>query len=122
MLVVLTDTRPYAALERLTTRVGFVLMLASVLLIEYYPALGTYDARSYVGNCGVSTDKNMLGVIVFVLSVGAFWLVLRLLSDKSQPDRARHFLPRGTLWLSAYRFWSWPTPLPLRLASSLGPD
>src|SRR5208283_874081 len=97
VLIVLTDTRPNAALERLITRVGFVLMPASVLLIKYYPDLGTYHARSYAGNCGVSTDKNMLGVTVFVLSVGAFWLVLRLLRDSSQPNRARHVLAQGTL-------------------------
>jgi len=97
VLIVVTDTRPITALERLITRVGFVLMPASVLLIKYYPDLGTYRARSYVGNCGVATDKNMLGVTVFVLSVGAFWLVLRLLSDKSRPDRARHFLAQATL-------------------------
>jgi glycosyltransferase involved in cell wall biosynthesis len=97
VLIVVTDPRPIAALEKLIARVGFGLMPTSVLLIKYFPDLGTYHARSYVGNCGVSTDKNMLGVTVFVLSVGAFWLVLRLLRDKSQPDRARHFLARGTL-------------------------
>jgi len=97
VLVVVTDARPSAALERLITRVGFVLLPASVLLIKYYRDLGTYHSRSYVGNCGVSTDKNMLGVSVFVLSMGAFWLVLRLLRDKSQPNRARHFLAQGTL-------------------------
>jgi glycosyltransferase involved in cell wall biosynthesis/O-antigen ligase len=97
VLIVLTDPRPKAALERLITRVGFVLMPASVLLIKYYPDLGRYHERSYAGNRGVSTDKNMLGVIVFVLSVGAFWLVLRLLRDSSQPNRARHFLAQGTL-------------------------
>src|SRR5258708_28217523 len=48
-------------------------------------------------NCGVSTDKNVLGVTVFVLSLGACWLVLSLLRDKSQPNRVRHFLARGTL-------------------------
>ncbi len=97
VLIVVTDTRPNAALERLITRVGFLFMPASVLLIKYYRDLGTYHALSYAGNCGVSTDKNILGVTVFVLSVGAFWLVLRLLRDSSQPNRARHFLAQGTL-------------------------
>ncbi len=97
VLIVVTDTWPNAALERLITRVGFVLMPASVLLIKYYPDLGTYHDWSYAGNCGVTTDKNMLGVTVFVLSLGAFWLVLKLLRDSSQPNRARHFLAQGTL-------------------------
>src|SRR5258708_15778872 len=39
----------------------------------------------------------MLGVTVFVLSLGACWVVLSLLRDKSQPNRVRHFLARGTL-------------------------
>ena len=99
VLIVVTDARPIAALGRFITRAGFVLLPASILLIKYYGDLGrTYDKWSgEAANCGVSTDKNMLGVTVFVLSLGACWLVLSLLRDKSQPNRVRHFLARGTL-------------------------
>src|ERR1700688_2030537 len=40
VLIVATDAQPTAALRRLFSRVGFVLLPASVLLIKYYPELG----------------------------------------------------------------------------------
>jgi O-antigen ligase len=99
-LIVVSDARPTAALGRLITRAGFVLMPISVLMIKYYGDLGrTYDKWSgELANCGASTGKNMLGVTVFVLSLGACWLFLRLLRDRNQPNFARHFLAKGTLF------------------------
>ena len=41
-LIVLTDANPFAALKRLMAQVGFVLIPASILLIKYYPGLGTH--------------------------------------------------------------------------------
>jgi exopolysaccharide production protein ExoQ len=99
VLIVVTDTQPTAALKRLITRTGFVLLPASILLIKYYGDLGrSYD--TWTGeptNCGVAATKNMLGVLTFVLALGAFWLVLRLIRDKNQPNRARHFIAQGAL-------------------------
>jgi len=46
---------------------------------------------------GVTTSKNWLGVIVFVLSVGALWCFLTLLQDKGYPNRSRHLVAQGTL-------------------------
>ena len=40
VLIVATDAQPTAALRRLFSRIGFVLLPASVLLIKYYPQLG----------------------------------------------------------------------------------
>jgi exopolysaccharide production protein ExoQ len=99
VLIVVTDAQPIAAIQRLITRVGFILMPASVLMIRYYGELGrTYDRWSgEPANCGVATDKNMLGVITFVLTLGACWLVLGLFRDKNQPNRARRLLARGIL-------------------------
>jgi len=99
VLVVVTDAQPTAALKRLITRTGFILLPASVLMIKYYGELGrAYD--TWTGeptNVGVTVTKNMLGVLTFVLSLGAFWLVLRLIRDKNQPNRARHFIAQGAL-------------------------
>ena len=99
VLIVVTDAQPTAALRRLITRIGFVLLPASVLMIKYYGDLGrTYDPWSGgVANCGVSITKNMLGVLTFVLALGAVWLVLRLIRDKNQPNRVRHLVAEGTL-------------------------
>jgi len=100
VLVVLTDEQPVAALRRLFSRVGFILLPISLLFIKYYPNLGrTYEAWSGAQMAiGVTLDKNLLGVITFVISLGAFWRILDLLkSDKKSPDRRRHLIAQGIL-------------------------
>jgi exopolysaccharide production protein ExoQ len=98
VLVVATDPKPVAALKRFFSRVGFLLLPVSVLLLKYYPVYGHgYDIWGNVTNTGVTTDKNMLGVLTFVVTLGTFWQVLGLLRDKQQPNRSRHLLAQGTL-------------------------
>jgi exopolysaccharide production protein ExoQ len=98
-LVVVTDPQAVAALRRLFSRVGFLLLPASVLLIKYYPHLG----RSYGAwageqhNTGVTPDKNLLGLITYVLTLGALWQVLRLWRRPYLPDRPRRLVAQCTL-------------------------
>ncbi len=73
VLIVVTDRQPVAAFERLFSRIGFLLLPASLLLIKYYGDLGGAYARAGDQNTGVSTNKNMLGVVVFVVSLGTLW-------------------------------------------------
>jgi O-antigen ligase len=71
-----------------------------MLLIKYYPYLGRgYDPWTGAQmNNGVAYDKNILGVITFVVLLGAVWQVLALLrSDERPPHRGRHLLAQGTL-------------------------
>ena len=100
ILVVLSDEQPVAALRRLFSRTGFILIPLSLLFIKYYPNLGT-DYDEWTGakaNHGVALNKNMLGVMTFVLLLGAVWRVLALLrSDEVHPDRRRHLLAQGML-------------------------
>jgi exopolysaccharide production protein ExoQ len=100
ILVVLTDEQPVAALRRLFSRTGFILIPLSLLFIKYYPNLGRgYDP--YSGQqlmTGVTDNKNMLGVITFVLLLGVFWRVLALLrKDETPSHRGRHLLAQGAL-------------------------
>jgi O-antigen ligase len=48
-------------------------------------------------NTGVTTNKNSLGLIVFLVSLGALWNVRALLMDKEAPNRARRLVAQGTL-------------------------
>jgi O-antigen ligase len=98
-LVVVTDAQPVAALRRLFSRVGFVLIPASVLLIKYYPYLGSaYDQwTGQRNNTGVTTNKNMLGVSIYVLALGALWQVLRLWRESSLPNRSRQLVAQCIL-------------------------
>jgi exopolysaccharide production protein ExoQ len=98
VLIIVTDTDPKMAFNRVLSRVGFVLLPASVLLIKYFPDLGRgfspWDGTPW--NTGVTTNKNTLGVIVLVLALGTLWNVLTLLRSKSQPSRGRHLLAQTT--------------------------
>jgi len=99
VLIVATDAQPTVAVRRLLSRVGFVLLPASVLLIRYYPELGVGFDPWGVGrvNTGVTTNKNILGNLVFVLALGALWQVLSLVRDRKEPNRARRLLAQCTL-------------------------
>ena len=48
-------------------------------------------------NTGVTTNKNLLGVMVLVISLGTLWRVITLLRAKGQPNRGRHLFAQGTL-------------------------
>jgi exopolysaccharide production protein ExoQ len=99
VLVVVTEAQPAVAFRRLYSRVGFVLLPLSLLFIKYYPKLGmTWDPYGGRENTGVTDDKNMLGVLVFVIGLGTLWQVLSLLRDKEQPHFRRHLLAQGTLF------------------------
>ena len=100
ILIIVTDKEPVAALSRLFSRTGFILVPLSLLFIKYYPYLGRgYDQWTGAQmNNGVTLNKNLLGVIIFVLLLGAVWRVLALLwPDETPPHRRRHLLAQGTL-------------------------
>jgi exopolysaccharide production protein ExoQ len=99
VLIVVTDAQPTAALRRLFSRVGFILLPVSVLFIKYYPYLGRGFSEwgDGVVNTGVTTNKNSLGALVFVITLGTVWQVLSLLRDREQPNRTRRLLAQCTL-------------------------
>lgn len=100
ILVIVTDEQPVAALTRLFSRTSFILIPLSLLFIKYYPNLGRgYDA--WTGGqwaLGVTLNKNVLGVITFVLVLGAVWRLLALLRmDEKPPHRGRILVAQGTI-------------------------
>jgi hypothetical protein len=97
VLVVATEAEPTAALRRLFSRVGFVLLPVSVLLIRYSDLGHEFDVDGNAYNTGVTTNKNTLGLITFVFSLGAVWSVHTLLRAKGEPGRGRRLLAQGTL-------------------------
>jgi exopolysaccharide production protein ExoQ len=98
VLVILTDPQPIAAIRRLISRVGFILLPTSVLLIKYYSGVGRfYSIDGDQANTGVTTNKNSLGLIVLVISLGALWNVHSLLFHKDEPNRGRRLVAQGTL-------------------------
>jgi exopolysaccharide production protein ExoQ len=97
-LVIVTDPQPVVALKRVISRVGFVLLPVSVLLIKYYGDLGRgYTPDGMPMNTGVTTFKNELGVTVLVISLFTVWHAMNLLRGKNLPNRGRHLLAQGVL-------------------------
>jgi exopolysaccharide production protein ExoQ len=97
VLVIVTDAQPIAALRRLYSRVGFILLPLSVVLIRYTDLGRGYDPGGTPMNTGVTLNKNALGLIVFLVSLGALWHMRALILDKDAPNRARRLVAQGTL-------------------------
>jgi exopolysaccharide production protein ExoQ len=78
VLVVLTEKNPMQAVKSLLGRCAFLVVLLSVLLIKYYPDLGRYyDRWTYQPHFGgVTTDKNLLGMSLFVCALSLMWMAM----------------------------------------------
>jgi exopolysaccharide production protein ExoQ len=94
VLIVFTDRDPEAALKRLVSRVGYVLVPLSVLFIKYYPALGrTLNQWSWTYMySGVSTTKNGLGTTCLVCGLVPLWRFFTVYRDKEETHRAGKML------------------------------
>ena len=108
VLIVLTDFEPKAAFKRFLARSAFILIPASVLLIKYYPGLGIqYNVWSWAQEFdGVTTTKNMLGMICLICGLASVWRFFAAYSDREDTRRTRRLIAHGSvivmvLWL----FW-----------------
>jgi O-antigen ligase len=97
VLIIVTDAQPTAALRRLYSRVGFILFPFSVVLIRYTDMGRAYDPEGNPMNTGVTINKNSLGLIVFLISLGALWNLRSLLIHKDEPNRSRRLVAQATL-------------------------
>lgn len=96
--IIVTDLQPAAAIRRLVSRIGFILLPTSVLFIRYYGNLGRgYTSDGMPMNTGVTTNKNSLGLTVLVVSLVVLWNVHSLFVHKDEPSRSRRLLAQGTL-------------------------
>jgi len=97
VLIIVTEFDPVVALRRIFSRVGFILLPASVLLIRYSDIGRGYDPDGHPMNTGVTTNKNTLGLITFFIALGAVWGLLHALRDKGDINRRRHLITRAVL-------------------------
>jgi exopolysaccharide production protein ExoQ len=74
ILVVVSDPRPLEAVRTVLRRVLYLLVPLSIVLVKYYPhigkAFGDWGGQEYTG---VSTSKNMLGLVCLVSGIFFFW-------------------------------------------------
>jgi exopolysaccharide production protein ExoQ len=108
ILIILTDRDPQAAVKRFLSRVGFLLIPVSILLIKYYPNLGRayYTHQGTFLNVGVATGKNELGIVCFLFGVASVWRLWRALKGAASKGRTRQLVAHSVLlvtvmWLFA---------------------
>ncbi|HKF48392.1 MAG TPA: O-antigen ligase family protein [Terracidiphilus sp.] len=103
VLVVLSDADSETAVKRMYTYTGFVLLPMSVLLILFFPSLGTsYNVSDHVTMyTGVATFKNLLGVMCMACGLGALWSLISAWQDREMPNRKRHLVAYGITVLLA---------------------
>jgi O-antigen ligase len=107
VMIVLTDPDGLAAIKRLLARATFLLIPLSVLFIKYFPEVGKgfkhYGTAIYVG---VTTNKNLLGVICLVFGLASLWRFLAAYRDKEARHRTRHLIVHGVLLVMVFwLFW-----------------
>jgi exopolysaccharide production protein ExoQ len=100
--IVLTDPDRLAASKRFLTRVGFVLLPLSVLIIKYYPALGRqYNMSWELMYSGVAMQKNELGIICVIFGLASLWRLLTLYRQPPDKYRRRQLLAHSALLSTA---------------------
>lgn len=95
-LLVVTEAHPIEAARRLVSRVSFVLLPASFLLIRYSALGRSYDPDGNAMLTGATTNKNSLGLITFVMAIGLLWS-MGLLLREAAPNRGRRLLAQGAV-------------------------
>jgi exopolysaccharide production protein ExoQ len=107
VLVILTEVDWVLALKRVLTRVSFLLLPLSVLLIRYYPDLGRGYSMSGEAMfwTGVTSDKNGLGMICLIFGLGNLWYFKDIYQSGERGKlRTRQLIAHGivvliTFWL-----------------------
>jgi O-antigen ligase len=101
ILVVLTDNNKLLAIQRLLTRVSFVLIPVSVLLNKYYPNVArAYNRHSWeLMYSGVTTGKNLLGMTCLLCGLASLWSLLLAHALPKGKERRRRELAHGVILL-----------------------
>jgi len=105
VLLVLTDRHPSRAVYWVLTRVGFILIPVSILLIKYYPAISKlYDPWTGMQSfSGVAADKNMLGMVCLVYGLVALSQLIVVYQTQKGRQRTRRLIVYGIFL--AMLFW-----------------
>lgn len=94
VMLVITDPYPLLAIKRVFARVGFVLLPLSVLFIVCYPSIGSAFSPEdgVMMYFGVTTFKNLLGLVSMVLGLASVWSFICAYEDRSGTNRTRHMM------------------------------
>ena len=99
ILIVITEPKWEDALKWLFTRISFVLVPLSILLIRFYPSLGrAYSRGGSPQWTGVGTDKNALGMLCMIYGAALLWYGIRAYKNRHSLTRTRELLTVATVF------------------------
>jgi len=107
-LIVVTDADSPAAIRHLLARVGFILVPSSILLIKYYPELGRgYEMFTWTPTVtGVTTGKNLLGMVCLICGVGSLRNLLDSFRSRKHSRATGQVIAQATLLgMILWLFW-----------------
>jgi exopolysaccharide production protein ExoQ len=99
VMLLITDAYPLYAVKRVFARVAFILLPCSVLFIWFIPSIGTgYSPEDNVMMYfGVTTFKNLLGMICMVFGLSSLWSFLGAFDNRAMPNRNRHMIAHAAI-------------------------
>lgn len=103
VMVLLSETDPVAALRAVLVRSSYILVPYSLLLIRYFGELGRVYSRwdGELMHVGVTTHKNMLGVVAMVGALSLIWQLAEILKSPRPRGSWKAAIPvAGTLLVS----------------------
>lgn len=94
VLVILTEPDREEAIIQLLKRCSFVWAPISILWIKYFPELGRafspWDGSAE--NNGITENKNMLGLVIFIVAAFFFWYFLRIWRQQRTIERRNELI------------------------------
>ncbi|MBD3343457.1 MAG: hypothetical protein GF401_00170 [Chitinivibrionales bacterium] len=104
ILIVLSETDPFAAIKAMIRWCGYLLIPLSLVFIKYFPQLGRgWGPSGTTDYHGVTTQKNSLGILSMICCLYFFWEFLAVLNDPPGRKRKRELFAFGLLALIS--FW-----------------
>jgi O-antigen ligase len=99
ILIIITEPKWEDALKWLFTRISFILVPLSILLIRFYPSLGrAYSRGGSPQWTGVGTDKNALGMLCMIYGAALLWYGIRTYKNRHSLTRTRELLTVATVF------------------------
>jgi O-antigen ligase len=101
VLVILSDPAGPRAIQRVLSRVCFILIPTSILLMKYYPDLARgFDEWTFSAvYSGVATSKNSLGMICMIFGLGCLWAFLEAYREDQGARRIGRLIAHGVVLL-----------------------